>query len=264
VCNNFVEDNFKKNSMRVILFLAVVIIFFSCEKTSDGSSANASAASAGAVGKGGSLARFTIVDNYMYLVDVSTLKVFNINNPQTATLATTIYLPFGVETIFPYKDKLFIGSRDGMYIYSLANPAAPVKLGEARHVRSCDPVVANDSIAFVTLLGNQVCGPAQSGLYIYNITNLTSPTLIKTNLMNTPVGLGLADSILYVCQKSNGMSIFNVSNPAVPILRKTITTQTFEDVIPYNNLLICYISTGLILYDISNRANPVQVALINN
>ncbi len=249
--------------MRIILFLAITMLFFSCEKTNENSATNASALSSG-TGKGGSLARFTIVDNYLYLVDVNTLKVFNINSPQSSALATTIYLPFGVETIFPYKDKLFIGSRDGMYIYSLANPAAPVRLGEARHVRSCDPVVANDSIAFVTLLGNQVCGPAQSGLYIYNITNLTNPTLIKTNLMNTPVGLGLADSILYVCQKSSGMSIFNVSNPAAPILRKTITTQTFEDVIPYNNLLICYISTGLVLYDITNRINPIQVALINN
>ncbi len=249
--------------MRAILFLAVVLLFFSCEKTSDGSGANASAASGG-TGTGGSLARFTIVDNYLYMVDINTLKVFNISNPLNAVQQPSIYLNGGVETIFPYKDKLFIGSRDGMYIYSLANPAFPVKLGEARHVRSCDPVVANDSIAFVTLLGNQPCGTAQSGLYIYNITNITTPVLIKTNLMNTPVGLGLADSILYVCQKSSGMSIFNVSNPATPILRKTITTQTFEDVIPYNNLLICYISTGLILYDITNRANPVQVALINN
>ena len=248
--------------MRVILFLFVAVIFFSCEKTSEGNSL--STANSGTVGKGGSIARFTIVDNYLYLVDVSTLKVFNISNPQNSTLTTSIGLPFGVETIFPYKDKLFIGSRDGMYIYSLANPALPTKLGEARHVRSCDPVVANDSIAFVTLLGSQPCGTAQSGLYIYNITNITAPTLIKTNLMNTPVGLGLADSILYVCQKNSGMSIFNVSNPATPILRKTITTQNFEDVIPYNNLLICYISTGLVLYDISNRTNPVQLALINN
>jgi hypothetical protein len=262
VYNNIVE-NFNNNIMRIILFLAIVVLFFSCEKTNDGSAANNPTASSG-IGKGGSLARFTIVDNYLYLVDVSTLKVFNITNPVSATLASSIYLPFGVETIFPYRDKLFIGSRDGMYIYSLANPAEPIKLGEARHVRSCDPVIANDSIAFVTLLGNQPCGPAQSGLYIYNITNITSPTLIKTNLMNTPTGLGLADSILYVCQKTNGMSIFNVSNPAAPILRKTITTQSFEDVIPYNNLLICYISTGLLLYDITNRTNPVQVALINN
>jgi hypothetical protein len=247
--------------MRTILFLFVAVAFFSsCEKAADSSSA----AAATATGKGGSLARFTIVVNYLYLADVTTLKIFDITDPQGATQKGSINMNFGVETIFPYKDKLFIGSIDGMYIYSITNPAQPVLLSQARHVRSCDPVVANDSTAFVTLLGGQPCGAVEEGLYIYNVSNITSPLLIKKHLMPTPRGLGLADSILYVCQKNNGLSIFNVSAPATPVLRKKLTTYIFEDVIPYNNLLICYISTGLVLYDITNRTDPVQVALINN
>jgi hypothetical protein len=247
--------------MRTILFLFVAVAFFSsCEKAAD----STSAAAATATGKGGSLARFTIVGNYLYLADVTTLKIFDITDPQGATQKGSINMNFGVETIFPYKDKLFIGSIDGMYIYSITNPAQPVLLSQARHVRSCDPVVANDSIAFVTLLGGQPCGAVEEGLYIYNVSNITSPLLIKKHLMPTPRGLGLADSILYVCQKNNGLSIFNVSAPATPVLRKKLTTYIFEDVIPYNNLLICYISTGLVLYDITNRTDPVQVALINN
>ena len=247
--------------MRTIFFLFFAItFFFSCEKAAD----SASAAAATATGKGGSLARFTIVGNYLYLADVSTLKVFDITNPQSTSQQPSLNLPFGVETIFPYKDKLFIGSQDGMYIYSIANPAQPALLGQARHVRSCDPVVANDNTAFVTLMGGRPCGPAEDGLYIYNITSLTSPVLLKKELIPTPNGLGLADSILYVCQKRNGLSIYNIANPAMPLLRNKLTTYTFEDVIPYNNLLICYISTGLVLYDISNKTNPVQLALINN
>lgn len=246
--------------MRTIFFLFAVTLFFSCEKTAD----NAAAAAATTTGKGGSLARFTIVDNYLYLADVNSLKVFDISNPQNADQKNGINLPFGVETIFPYKDKLFIGSRDGMYIYSITNPASPVLLSEARHVRSCDPVVANDNTAFVTLLGGRPCGPVDEGLYIYNISNITTPVLLKKELILTPNGLGLADSVLYVCQKANGMSVYNVSNPAAPVLRKKITSYNFEDVIPYNDLLICYISTGLVLYDISNKSNPSQLALINN
>ncbi len=247
--------------MRTILFLFFALAFFSsCEKAADSTSAAATTAT----GKGGSLARFTIVGNYLYLADVTTLKVFDITNPQSATQKGSINMNFGVETIFPYKDKLFIGSIDGMYIYSITNPAQPVLLSQARHVRSCDPVVANDSTAFVTLLGGQPCGAVEEGLYIYNVSNITSPLLIKKHLMPTPRGLGLADSILYVCQKNNGLSIFNVSAPATPVLRKKLTTYIFEDVIPYNDLLICYISTGLVLYDISNKTNPMQLALINN
>ncbi len=246
--------------MKFLFVTGMVVLLFSCTKDSDGTM---NAASNGS-GKGGSLARFTIVDNNLYLVDDASLKVFNISNPANTVLRNTVALRFGVETIFPYKDKLFIGSRDGMYIYSIANPESPVLLGEARHTRSCDPVVANDSTAFVTLRGNQPCGPAEDGLYIYSIKNILSPTLINKQLIPTPNGLALQDSILYVCQKNNGMSIYNVSTAAAPVLRTRLTNKVFEDVICYGDLLICYVSTGLALYDINAAANPVLISVVNN
>lgn len=250
----------KLSLMKSLLILLMVTLLFSCSKDSDGTLN----ASANGSGKGGSLARFTIVENNLYLVDDASLKIFNISDPANAELRNTIYLRFGVETIFPYKDKLFIGSSDGMYIYSIANPDAPLLLGEARHTRSCDPVVANDNTAFVTLRGNQPCGPAEDGLYIYSITNILSPVLINKQLIPTPHGLGLQDSVLYVCQKNNGMSIYNVTNPSNPVLRKKVTDKVFEDVICYGNILICYVSTGLALYDISEATNPVLLSEVNN
>ena len=132
--------------MKSFLLILAVALCFSCTKES-GSGADVTNSS----GTGGSLAKFTIVGNNLYLVDDISLKVFNIANPASAVLRNTVNLRFGVETIYPYKDKLFIGAMDGMYIYSIADPDVPVLLGEARHTRSCDPVVANDSIAFVTL-----------------------------------------------------------------------------------------------------------------
>jgi len=235
----------------------------SCSKDA-GTSADVSNAAGNTIGKGGSLARFTIVANYLYLVDDYTLRVFNITDPQNTVLRNSVRLRFGVETIFPYKNNLFIGSRDGMYIYSISNPETPVLLSESFHTRSCDPVVANDTIAFVTLRGDQPCGPAEDGLYIYNIKNLLSPYIINKQLIPTPHGIGLQDSVLYVCQKNNGLGIYNVSNPAAPVLRKKITDKVFEDVICYGNLLICYVSNGLALYDISTPANPVLLSVLNN
>lgn len=246
--------------MKLIIFFFALILFVSCEK--DGATADNN--SVAQIGKGGSLARFTIVGEHLYIVDAATLKVFNITNAANPNLVNTENLRFGVETIYAYKDKLFIGSTDGMYIYSIATPASPVLLGEARHTRSCDPVVANDSIAFVSLRGNQPCGPAQDGLYIYDIKNLVSPVLLKMQAVVSPHGLGLQDSILYVCQKTYGMSIYNVSNPSTPILRKTIVGKTFEDVICYDNILVCQVSTGLALYDISTPANPIELSMVNN
>jgi hypothetical protein len=246
--------------MKYIVPLIFMLTFFSCSK--DGESTNNAAAST--TGKGGSLARFTITGNYLYLVDDMTLKTFKITDPQNTSLVNTTQLRFGVETIYSYKDKLFIGSTDGMYIYSITNPENPTQLSEARHVRSCDPVVANDSVSFITLRGNTRCGPATDGLYVYDIRNILAPVQINLTEMPTPNGLGLQDSILYVCQKSNGLSVYNVSKPATPLLRKTVTGRTFEDVITYGDLLICYVSTGLALYDISAPSNPVEITLVSN
>src|SRR5687767_14036838 len=120
-----------------------VLVLAACNKDSAmGGGATSS------TGKGGSLARFTIAGNYLYLADWSSLKLFDISIPQQPVQKPTVNVGFGIETIFPYKDKLFIGAMQGMYIYSIANPATPVKQASVQHLRSCDPVVANDSIAY--------------------------------------------------------------------------------------------------------------------
>ena len=222
------------------------------------------AATATTTGKGGSLSKFTIVGNFLYAVDNNYLYSYDISNPVNPLKTSTTPLMFIVETIYPYNNKLFIGTSAGMFIYSIDTPSLPSKLGEARHVRSCDPVVANDSIAFVTLKGNTRCGPAVSGLYVHDIKNILLPVLIKTLPIASPEGLGLEGSVLYICCNNDGLKVFNIANPANPVEIRTITGAYFKDVIPYGNLLICYVNTGIILYDISNPTNPVFVKLIAN
>lgn len=238
------------------LFVLIVLVNINCSK--DAASNNASG-----TGSGGSLARFTIVGNYLYIAGGWSLGVYDITNPEPI-LRSEIPLPWNTETIFPYEDKLFIGSQTGMFIYSLTKPDAPELLGSATHVRSCDPVVANDSIAFVTLRGNSACGPATDGLYVHNIKDITKPVLIKTVEMPTPHGLGLKDSLLYICQQENGLSIYNVQHPESPVLRITIKDDYFNDVIVYDNLLICYVQSGLKLLDISKPASPKVLSTVMN
>src|SRR5262245_5900912 len=119
----------------LILLCFLFIIIISCEKNNTA----AADAAANSTGKGGSMARFTIAANHLYLADYSTIEVFDISG-SSVVKKNSVNVGFAVETIFPYKDKLFIGSRDGMFIYSITNPANPVKLGSALHLRSCDPV----------------------------------------------------------------------------------------------------------------------------
>lgn len=242
-----------------LLLLVTVSIGTSCSKESTGT-----ATANSTIGKGGSLSKFAIVGSHLYAVDNFSLYTYDINNPSNPVQVSNLNLGSGIETIYAYNNQLFIGSTTGMFIYSLANPSSPAKLGSASHVRSCDPVVANDSIAFVTLKGGTSCGPAISGLYVYDVRNLLQPALLNTIEIPSPEGLGLQGAYLYVCCNDEGLKVFNVSNPHSPAAITTVTGAYFKDVIPYGNLLICYISTGIMLYDISDPANPVAIKQIQN
>jgi hypothetical protein len=237
----------------------MLLLATSCSKES-ASSADA----ASATGQGGSMARFTISGNYLYLADWNSLRVFDITDPASAIEKPMVNVGFGVETIFPYKDKLFIGSSVGMYVFSIANPATPVKLGSALHLRACDPVVSNDTVSYVTLQGSPRCGPAESGLYIYDIKNISTPSLIKLLPLFNPHGLGLVDSVVFVCQGTQGLTAVNVKKPAEPKIMYTKRDADYIDVIPYDNMLICYVKSGIMIYDISNLRNISKIGEVNN
>ncbi len=236
----------------LIIFGILSIIITSCEKNTSASSDSAS------TGKGGSLARFTIAANHLYLADYSTLEVYDIS-AGTAMKKNSINIGGGVETIFPYKDKLFIGSRDGMFIYSISNPDNPVKLGAALHVRTCDPVVADDQYSYVTLRGSGQCGAAQDGLYIYDVKDIMNPKQLSLLPMQSPFGLGIVDSVVFVCRSTLGLTAVNVKDRGKPKEMYTVRDATYVDVIPYDNLLICYVTTGILLYDLSNLERITKV-----
>ena len=244
---------------KILIALFICFVGWSCTKDD-----TTNAAAAATTGQAGSLSKFTIVGNFLYAVDNRFLYAYDISNPLNPVKTSTAAINFNVETIYPFNNRLFIGTSTGMYIYSIDTPSVPTKLGEAQHLRSCDPVVANDSIAFVTLKGNTRCGPAESGLYVNDIKNVFQPVLIKKVAIASPEGLGLNGSTLYICCNNDGLKVFNVANPANPVEIKTITGAYFKDVIPYGDLLICYVSTGISLYDISNPTNPIFIKLIAN
>ncbi len=232
----------KKN----IISLLIVSVVFALACTKDDAARQSDSPD---TGKGGSLARFTITANRLYIAEYNAINVYDLTDPTSPVFRKTVQIGWGVETIFPYQDKLFIGSFDGMYIYSLQDPDNPVKLGEARHVRSCDPVVANDTVAYVTLRGNSACGPAQDGLYIYDIKNVTQPIQKSLLPLSTPGGLGLKDHVVFICRGALGMTLVDVKDPAKPKEMYTVRDASYKDVIPYDDLLLCFVENGLLVYD---------------
>ena len=80
-------------------------------------SANSSAGGSTPSGVGGSMARFTLSSGHLYAVNDFALKVFDLAAPESPNPVHDVNIGWGIETIFPYQDKLFIGSTSGMFIF---------------------------------------------------------------------------------------------------------------------------------------------------
>ncbi|MEX0290656.1 MAG: LVIVD repeat-containing protein, partial [Flavobacteriaceae bacterium] len=107
----------------------------------------------GGVGQGGSLARFKIVNDYLYAVDSHSINVFEISDLENPKDLEDVYAGFDIETIFNRGEHLFLGSMRGMYIYDISSPATPSFISEFQHGTACDPVVVDGDYAYVTLRG---------------------------------------------------------------------------------------------------------------
>jgi len=222
---------------------------------SAGTGGNPSLSSGAPAGIGGSMARFTIVNNYMYAVDHHTLKSISLVNAADPVLAGTSNAGWDIETIYPFKNKLFLGSMGGMFIFDITNPSSPVSQGSFNHARACDPVIADDDYAYVTLRAGTNCGPTSNELDIIDIQNLQSPSLKKAYPMTGPQGLSKDNDLLFICDGTAGVKVYNAADVMDLHLLKTINGMEPTDVITYNNLAIVVAKDGLYQYDYSNVSN---------
>jgi len=164
------------------------------------------------VGIGGSLAQFTISDQYLYVVDEWDLKVFDVTDCNNPDFVNTVNVGWGIETIYPYENNLFIGAADGMYIFDNTNPIMPRFLSKFEHARACDPVVVDGDIAYVTLRDGTNCEGFDNQLDVVDVSTLTRPRLLKSYPMENPHGLALKDKNLYLCEGDAGLKAFDVTD----------------------------------------------------
>ncbi len=228
-------------------------LFFATSQSSGNSRPTMGAStSVSPVGMGGSMARFTAMNNHLYTVNTSHLDVFNINTPDNPVRGASINVGQSIETIYPFRDKLFIGSQTGMYIYSVANPGNPAPAGQFNHVRSCDPVIADDDFAFVTLRSGSRCTGFTNELDVLKLNNMTNPQLLKVYPLTNPKGLSKSGDYLFICDGIAGVKIYNASDVMRLELVKTINGIDPFDVIAYNNIALVVAADGLYQYDYSN------------
>ncbi len=223
-----------------------------------------SAAKNSAPGVSGSMARFTLVNNYLYTVTDNDLNVFNISQSENPVFTNTVNVGWGIETIYPFKNNLFIGSQSGMFIFNTTNPAQPERLSQFTHITRCDPVIADDNFAYVTLRTGTDCnGSSINVLDILNIQNLQSPWLVKSYPLTNPHGLSKSGNTLFICDGSAGLKVYDAADVNKLRLLQTVEGIDAYDVIAQNNNAIVVAKNGLYQYNYSNRNNLILQSKIS-
>ncbi|MBL4648593.1 MAG: hypothetical protein JKY03_02600 [Aureispira sp.] len=219
------------------------------------------------VGTGGSMARFTIVDNSLYVLDGNNMVIYDITDAQNPKKVNEIAMDFNVETIFPHEGQLFIGGTEGMYIYDNSDPSAPRFLSKFEHAIACDPVVVSGNHAYITLRSGGPCDRAINQLDVVDISDINNPTLVKNFQMHNPHGLSVQGNTLYLCDGNQGLKVYDITDKLNILDNLQDSDRNIRkayDVIPNpdNGTLIVVGKDGIFQYDAMDPTNLERISEI--
>jgi hypothetical protein len=211
-----------------------------------------SADKSGGNGVNGSMSRFALYKDYLYTVINNYMGIIDLSGNEPQKAAEDVYIGGNVETIFSYKDNMFMGTPWGMLIYSVTDPLKPEFMSSAWHIFGCDPVVVEDDIAYVTIHAGNNCGQNNNNLILYDVKDVRNPQLIISYDMTKPKGLGIDNGTLFVCD--DGLKVFNAKDPKALMNNRLAHYLGMDgfDVIAYDNVLMMIAEDGFYQYDYSN------------
>ncbi len=227
----------------------------------------------GGSGIAGSMARFLLVDDHLFAIsNTEEVRVFQVQG--SAAVMVNTFFPARdaggwstIETLFEFNDRLFIGSNNGMYTYDVSNPASPRYLSMHEHFTACDPVVANDEYAFITLRGGNTCGGVtQDMLEIVDISDIMRPSTVEEVWMSNPHGLAIdnEDELVFVCDGTAGLKVYNYSERGRVGQNKLAEVNDMQtyDVISFRNILHVIGTDGLRQYEYNSSGNLQTLSTI--
>lgn len=216
----------------------------------------------GGQGVTGSMSRFSLYSDYLYTVINNYMSIFDLSQEEPVKAVENLYIGWNVETIFSYGENMFMGTPTGMIIYSVEDPLQPEYRSMIQHAWGCDPVVVEDDIAYVTVHSGNACGQNTNELIIIDVSDVRSPRHIVSYAMTKPMGLGIDNGTLFVCD--DGLKVFNAADPQTIMANRLAHYAGMEgyDVIPYNNVLMMIADDGLYQYDYSDPEKIYQISKI--
>ena len=242
---------------KFLLILSIVFVFFmgwSCSKDAVSPTSD--------TGKGGSLARFTFIGNYLYVVDNQSVKTYNVTQASNPEIVGTTYIGWNIETIFAYGKNLFFGSQSGVYLFEIQPDGQPKYISFYPHFQSCDPVVADGQYAYSTIRSGATCRTTTplNELHILDISDINKPKQVSVVPMTNPIGLTIDGNTLFVCDA--GLRILDVSDKKAPREIKYLKDIDAVDVIGLDKQLIIIGISSVTQLDYSNLSAPRVLSVL--
>lgn len=241
----------------IVPALVLASLLAACTST-DSDSESPTVDSGRGVGKSGSMARFRVVGDQLYALSGNALHVYGIADPAAIAFQNSVDVGPGIETLFARGGFLYIGSQTGMFVYDIADRTLPVRAAQISHFRSCDPVVVEGRLAFVTLRsGGSRCWGGNNELQIFDVADPYSPIKLKTYPMANPHGVGVDGDRLFLCDGYAGLKVYRLGTDQSLILTERVDGLETYDVIPdagasrakARKLLVLIAKEGLYQYD---------------
>lgn len=208
----------------------------------------------------GTVNRVNKSGDHIFVVSNNNLIVLN-DNAFSTQFVINENVKEDMETVFPYEDKLFVGTRTSMTVFSIAsNPENPQQVEEFDHATSCDPVLPHQDVAYVTLRTADFsdCPGSINALVVVDMDDISNTTPEQEITMTSPYGMTIINDQLYVGEGTSGLKIFDVNNTKNPQLVKTITDVEAYDIIadPTDSEIIFIAGpNGLTQFGIDNDLN---------
>ena len=212
------------------------------------------------MGVGGSMARFTTIRNQLYILSSHVLEVVDISTGNNPVHMGELTIQFNAETIYPFGSHLYIGTTNGMHIYSVSSDGLPEHISTTAHVQSCDPVISDGDYAYVTLRGGTPCGGFTNQLEAYDLDDPLKPELVQQFPMDNPHGLTKVGDFLYVCEGSGGWKKIRSKLPG-PFKTEWVNEDhsAFDVLFTPQQTLLFVGRNGIYQYDLNGK-NPKQIS----
>ncbi len=205
---------------------------------------------AGSGGSSGAVNRIAVKDEYIYLIDKFGMTVIEDQGNSLVKIDEGNIRGQGdLETVFADGDLLFFGTSQSVEVFNISNPSQPFQVNAFSHATSCDPVLPKGDVAYVTLRtgmfeDERPCAGTVNQLVTLEIRDESGIVPSSFINMESPYGLTVANTTLYVGEGANGLKIFDVENRYEPSLIKSIENIEAFDIIAHPNRPELILVTG--------------------